>query len=227
MDPLTHPVSGNTVLLFGPQALSFDEDTFQNIRATVLEAEDHRWILDTIAELPSCLDIISKECPKLVTATTHRLLSDFNDWFRTGNIPDAAFILPNTLLNPLVIIAQLTQYTQYLESFHSGAGKEEDPYKSSKHNRETLGFCTGLLSALAVSSSKDKEHFQKYGAVALRIGMLIGLVVDAQDVSTNLGESTSLAVVWSSFEAGEEMARIIKSFPEVRIQPRFSVFVYS
>jgi hypothetical protein len=218
VDRIARPagLSGNTVLLFGPQALSFDENAFRQIRSTLLETEDHRWILDTIAELPECLNTISRECPKWPTEPWYTLLQDLNSWFKTGEISKTPFVLPNILLSPLVIIAQLTQYAEYLKLANPKSEKGEDLYAASKHNRETLGFCTGLLSALAVSSSSNKEQFHKYGAAAIRIGMLIGMVVDAQDASIETGESRSFATVWNSAQAGEETARILKTFPEVR-----------
>jgi len=216
VDRIARPVSGNTVLLFGPQALSFDEDAFHKIRSTVLETESHRWIFDTIAELPECLRTFSRECPKFQIAPGAKLLDDLNRWFKTGEISYTPFVLPNVILSPLVIIAQLTEYSKYLELANAKSEGGDDAYASSKHDRETLGFCTGLLSALAVSSSANREQFQKYGAVALRIGMLIGMVVDARDARADIGASKSFATVWNSVEAGEEMAQILKSFPEVK-----------
>jgi Starter unit:ACP transacylase in aflatoxin biosynthesis len=216
VDRIARPLSGNTILLFGPLALSFGEDSFHQIRSTLLETEDHQWILDTIAELPECLNTVIKECPKFQAAPGLKSLEDLNSWFKTGRIWQTPFRLPNILLNPLVVISQLTQYSKYLELANPKPEKGGDLYASSKHDRETLGFCTGLLSALAVSSSANRKQFQKYGAVALRLGMLIGMVVDTQDGLAETGEAVSFATVWNSVESGEEMARIVKSFPEVR-----------
>ncbi len=226
VDRIARPISGHTVLLFGPQALSFGEDSFHQIRSTVLETEDYRWILDTIAELPKWLNTMSKECPSLQTGPGLKLLEELNSWFKNGRLSQAPFTLPNILLNPLVIITQLTQYSKYLELANQKREIGDDLYASSKHDRETLGFCTGLLSALAVSSSADRAQFQKYGAVALRIGMLIGMVVDAQDASADTGESVSFATVWNSVESGEEMGRILKKFPEVKQQSQTSITVH-
>ncbi len=212
-DRIAASTAGKTVLLFGPQALSFGPESFFEIRSTLLAADENRWILDTFAELPRWLNNISAECPGFQDGRGLKLLDDLNAWLKTGNISQDAFPLPNILLTPLVISRQLTQYSTYLRLTSPESNGKDNAYQSSKHDRETLGFCTGFLSALAVSSSAGREQFQKYGAVALRIGMLIGMVVDAQDASA---ESISLATVWNSFETGEEMARVLKSFPEVR-----------
>ena len=212
-DRIAASVAGKTVLLFGPQALSFGPESFLEIRSTLLAADENRWILDTLAELPRWLNNISAECPRFQDGRGLTLLSDLNAWLKTGNISQDAFPLPNILLTPLVILTQLTQYSKYLRLANPESSGKDNAYQFSKHDRETFGFCTGFLSALAVSSSAGREQFQKYGAVALRLGMLIGMVVDAQDASA---ESTSLATVWNSLETGEETARVLKSFPEVR-----------
>jgi len=214
VDRIARPASGNTLLLFGPQALSFGEDSFHQIRSAVIESIEHQWILDTITELPQWLKTFSRECPTIQTEPGTKLLQDLNGWFKDGRLSEEPFNVPNILLNPLVIIAQLIQYTKYLR-LANPSEDGDDLYASAKHNTETLGFCTGFLSALVVSNSANKEQFQKYGAIALRIGMLIGMAVDTQDTLADTGESVSFATVWNSVEAAEEMAHIMKSFPEV------------
>ncbi|KFZ17736.1 hypothetical protein V502_04427 [Pseudogymnoascus sp. VKM F-4520 (FW-2644)] len=221
VDRITRPVTGNTVLLFGSLALSFDAPTFHQLRNTVTEGENYSWILDTVAELPQCLKTVTQEFPDFQAGPGIQLLEDMSRWFETGHIPDTAFPLPNILLNPLVIITHLTQYSKYLEVANRNSCKGDDIFASSATDRETLGFCTGLLSAAAVSSSASKEQFQKYGAVALRIGMLVGLVVDTEDASAELGESVSFSVVWNSAEAHEEIKHMLKSFPDAYISVHF------
>lgn len=217
IDRIACSVGGTTTLLFGPQALSFDANALHQIRTTVLKTEDHRWILDTIAGLPECLENMTKYCSKFSTESRSRLslLEDLDTWFRTGASSQQPSILPNILLSHLVIIAQLIQYAEYLATAHPDLERGEDLYASSKHDAETLGFCTGLLSAFAVSSSTNKKQFEKYGAVAIRLGMLTGMVVDAQNTSEETGPSTSFATVWHSVGEKEKMSKILAAFPEV------------
>jgi hypothetical protein len=76
------------------------------------------------------------------------------------------------------------------------------------HKIETLGLCTGLLSAAAISSSVNRAQLQKYGAVVICMAMAIEAFVDEKYVLD--GEWTSLSVGWSSTEAGGQMPRISK-----------------
>lgn len=216
IEHLSHSEHGNIVLLFGPQALSLDEHSFQNIRSTVLGTAHHKWILEIIAEFPKCFDAISKAFPTLSTPRRRQLVEDLKTWFETGDISWKPFILPNILLSPLVIIAQLIDYTETLGILQSKIEEAVYPYISSKHVTETLGFCTGFLTAIAVSCASNTERLHKYGAVALRLGMLIGLVVDAQDESAEFGDSKSFAIVWKTAESKEEVIQIVKKFPQVK-----------
>ncbi|KAI0902041.1 hypothetical protein F4806DRAFT_502023 [Annulohypoxylon nitens] len=211
------PLPGSTILLFGPLALSFDEAAFAQVRKNVVENEDSRWVIDTVAEFPQIWKSLTTTIPSLKTASGLKQLEDLSDAFRTGRPLETPFPLPNKLLIPLVIVSHLTQYATFLRN--STEGEHVDPFTTSKTNRETLGLCTGLLSAFAVSSSGNSEQFKKYAAVAVRLAMLIGTVVDAQDAATE--PSKSLSAAWSSAESGEELKRIVKNFPETYVSVNY------
>ncbi|CAG8961603.1 hypothetical protein HYFRA_00006139 [Hymenoscyphus fraxineus] len=49
---------------------------------------------------------------------------------------------------------------------------------------DTLGFCMGLLSTFAVALSVDEADLETYGSNAIRLALLIGGIVDAQDVAS-------------------------------------------
>ena len=206
---------GNTILLFGPQALSFQEDSFHQLRSTILNDSEHSWILDVVAQLPSYMKAFSEKFPKLQASSAVQLLENLNDWFKTGKIPTATKSLPNTLLSPLVVLTQLTQYSQYLQLTQIEPGNGQDIYASHSRLTETVGFCTGLLSALAVSCANNRAQFRQYGAVTVRLAALVGAVVDSQDSLGQYGESKSFATAWNSQDAKKEMSRIMQQFPEV------------
>lgn len=212
----SYPSDGNTVLLFGPQALSFQEDSFHQLKSIILDDAENRWMLDAIAELPTYFRTFSEKSPKLQAISGVQQLENLNDWFKTGKIQPTSFHLPNILLSPLVVLTQLTQYSKYLKLVHIESGDGQNLYASHSQNTETLGFCTGLLSALAVSSAGNQAQFQQHGAVAVRLAALIGALVDAQDALGKHGESTSFATVWNSRETKTEMTRILQQFPEVK-----------
>lgn len=75
-----------------------------------------------------------------------------------------AFCTTQLLLSPLVVISHSVEYVKYLECAH-GDGQEQYDNSPPCQELETLGFCTGLLSASAVASSKSQVQFEKYGAL--------------------------------------------------------------
>lgn len=203
---IVNPTEGNTVLLFGPQALSFNQEAFLKLRATILGSPSYQWVLDVVDELPAIWTTLVESIPKLKVINGAKELKNLSVWIRSGDINGDSFPLPNILLSPLVVITQLTQYANYTQ---------DHPELRKSDNTETLGFCTGILSALAVSSSAGETQFAKYGSVAVRLAMVIGAIVDAQDAPSERGPSKSLATAWNSAHGENELKRILTEFPEV------------
>ncbi|KAI1502205.1 putative polyketide synthase, partial [Biscogniauxia marginata] len=219
----TPPMSsdlGTTVLLFGPQALSFSEESLKSLRTYLIDSEDCQWMLDTISELPSHWNTLVTKFPKLQELPGEKLLNNLDSWFKTGVVDQTTFQLPNILLTPLVVLTQLTQFSRYLSLSLSNVSTQVQDLHTALAKRKvgTVGFCTGLLSASVVSSSSDQATFRQYGAVAIRLAMLIGAFVDAQDASDRLhGRSKSFALAWNSTAMSRELVRILDGFPEAYI----------
>ena len=216
--PPMAPDLGTTILLFGPQALSFNQESLKALRTALTESEDCRWMLETISELPSRWRTLIAELPKLQEIPGENYLTKLDSWFKTGNIEQGSFQLPNILLTPLVVLTQLTQFSRYLSLSLSNASIQAQDLHAAfaQRNVETVGFCTGLLSASVISSSADQAAFRYNGAVALRLAMLIGALVDAQDASDRLhGRSRSFAAAWASPAMAAELVRVLDCFPEV------------
>jgi Starter unit:ACP transacylase in aflatoxin biosynthesis len=205
-------IADKTILLFGPQALSFDEHDLRHLRTLLLDSATHRWLYDAVVELPVHWNSLVEDIPKLWLVHGKEQLDTLGNWLRTGQLADFPSHLPNILLSPLVVAAHLTQYSQYLEW-----NKADSETYSLSPSIETLGFCTGLLSAIAVSASGNTAAFQQNGAVAIRLAMLIGAVVDFQDAASEHGESRSVVASWMLPEGINDLSRIIKCYPEVSI----------
>ena len=216
VSPLFRLDEGNIVLMFGSQALDFSEASASQLRSILLGTPSYQWIIDTIIELPRFWDIVSEALPGLQHSPSKELLKSLNDWLRTGNFPEGTFPLPNTILTPLAVITHLTQYLKFLELCQPDPAQRDNLQVSFKYKTETLGLCTGLLSSAAVSSSANQAQLQRYGAVAVRLAMVIGALVDTKDTETEPdGKWKSFSVAWGSAEAGTEMVRLLKDFPEV------------
>lgn len=216
-------------LLFGPQVASFNEQSWDNLRRRLASRSDCHWILDTITGLPSFWDAFINRIPRVSEKVPGRkLLVDLDSWLRRdlgGGQKDAD--LPNTLLMPLVVISHLTQYRRFLQLNWQRSERKTEIGETEPNfdleldllrkqnvnngcNVETLGFCTGLLSAFAVASSNNQEEFEEYGAAAIRLAMLIGALVDADDE-----RSRSYVTSWSTAEEADGIKRVVDNlFPD-------------
>jgi hypothetical protein len=214
----SHVEGGTTVLLFGPQALSFSDQCFQRLRTAINNNPDNAWVRKIVDELPECTERACEQFPKLRSTPVVNLQNSLKEWLNSdaNSAPVGFDSFPNSLLTPLVVLDQLTQYAQYVELAHVEIGLGSDIFGPQSRRIETLGFCTGLLTALAVSSSSTRTDFQRYAAVAVRLAALIGALVDAEDAVGKYGVSKTLSTASRSPAQEMELHAILRDFPEVR-----------
>lgn len=215
VDRIARASQTNSILLFGSQVLAPNDDVLGSIRSRVLSSDDNLWILDVLADLPEWLAKL-KDVSNTFHATAEKLLVDLNIWFRTGRSPSTTFSSFNVVLTPLTVIHHLLQYTAYLKTAYQEVDSNRR-FGMSRYSTETVGFCTGLLSASAISCSRHRQSFEQYGASAIRVAILCGLVVDAQNNSPTEVQATSLAAVWHSPQARKQMIEILEESPKVRL----------
>ncbi|KAH8693374.1 thiolase-like protein [Phaeosphaeriaceae sp. PMI808] len=200
-------------LLFGPQDPNIDNKILSDLRKTLLNSHRLQWILETLKELPlewEKLSGIAELTERHGISSIQQLLN----WVRTGT-PAHAFPLPNILVTPLVVAIQLAPYTQLLTLLNPEIELNDKLEQTLKHGTETIGLCTGLLSAAAVASSATLSELEKHGAPAIRMAMAIGSLVDAEDAIDNGGlKRQSLAVGWASPAAEAELGTILEQFLE-------------
>uniref|UniRef100_A0A8H7NLY2 Carrier domain-containing protein n=1 Tax=Bionectria ochroleuca TaxID=29856 RepID=A0A8H7NLY2_BIOOC len=195
------------VLIFGSQTLFPREESFTELRATLLFSSAFQWIVDAVHELqgPPASAVTDVFC-HLDLAHGAKLL---DSWIKTGHLPSP---LPNTVVTPLVVIGHLVQFIQYKELSRL----------SNLEGVESLGFCTGLLSAFAISSSRDEAEIQKHGAAAIRLAAFVGAIVDADNFAEGTEEeAVSLSAAWKSTDGESTLKSILSSYPEAYISVNY------
>lgn len=175
-----------TLLVFDAQLTGISQKTLQKLRSSLLNTEKHAWLRDIVAGLPRFWETASVAAPEVQDERVTVLLNNLNAWLRQGD--PISFPLPNVLLTPITVIVELVQFVDYL-------GEENLPWPSPGIH-ETVGFCTGLLSAFVASLSANVEDLKKRGAAAVRLALLIGAVVDQQN------QCDSETSIWGSFSVG-------------------------
>jgi len=206
--------SNPKAFVFGPQATSFDLAAFCKLRTQLQETPRFQWVLNTVAELSSDWNNISKSIAKLQDFSGEKLLEKLREWLRGAPIPEGSFPLPNILLSPLVVIAQLTKYSAFLASAIPDLNETHELPAIIKTSTETLGMCTGTLSALIVACSSNIADVAQYGGVAVRLAMLTGALVEAEEIARGTEDkSMSFSASWNADDS--IMKNILKRFSEV------------
>lgn len=206
----------NLVLVFGSQILDFDEESANRLRSTLLDNAEFEWILQTILDLRTQWTALSKAVPALRDFPGISSLEALHEWLRTGSFPPGFFPLSNIILTPLVVISHLCQYSALLQIARPSAATASSRPATIGYKTETLGLCTGLLSAAAISSSTTTKEFEQYGAAAIRMAMAIGALIDAKDRDADAQPKwRSLTVGWTAADGKEELKNVLQRFPEV------------
>lgn len=211
----------STIFLFGPHVGTFTRQSMETLIRPLSQGPHRDWILDTISSLSTYLDGFNAIRPEVARAVPGASqLAQLDSWIRHGttDIP-AESTLPSIIVGPLVVLVQLTQYWRYLELIHQGqapADVQASVVAAAKSDKkfEVLGFCFGLLGSLSVASASNRQEFQKYGATAMRLAMLIGALVDAREVwdtTSGKGGSVSFAIAWLGPKQATEVKRIIEA----------------
>ncbi|AEO67399.1 polyketide synthase [Thermothielavioides terrestris NRRL 8126] len=213
---MAHSTAFPKLLIFGSQILSFDADSARRLRDRLVDGHSLAWAASVIRELPRLWKTVSQAVPTLQSLPGEDLLGNLDAWLRTGLFPEAVYPLPNILLTPLVVLFHLAQYQQSVElGIHGHSSGDDDLPQSCRRSTEALGLCTGLLSAAAVASSSSGAELQHYAAVAVRLAMVIGAVVDAKNRSQR--QARSFSVSWSSQPLANRMSEILGRHPDAYI----------
>ena len=183
-----------TLVVFGPQTSWPNAEYLGQMRdALRLEPRNH-FILDTIKKLPELWDQLLRKDPLLNSLPGKRSVQLLQDWINGEEVSLASVKRPNILTLPLTIITHFVQYFYYIDN--------DTDYPSQSRLLKSVelggmqGFCAGILTAVAVSCSKNEEDINIFGATALRLAFCIGAYVDL-DSALNI-ETVSLVIRWRS-----------------------------
>jgi hypothetical protein len=216
----------NLILIFGPQDPNLNDAYLQSLRTNLLDSPFLQWIVHTLIQLPQEWQRIAPTHTELGSFQGQKYLQLLSEWMRKGTLPGNIFPLPNILVTPLVVTTHLAQYTKLLEQLNPAIATNDMLSGIVKHDIQTVGLCTGLLSSAAVASSATLAELEKHGAAAIRMAMAIGALVDAGDTEVEDGDKwQSLAVGWTTQNGDAELEGISKQFSHVS-PALFDIFLY-
>lgn len=161
--------------------------------------------------------IVKNFDPSLTSVPGAEYLGDLQRWIVDGgNFPHHVSSTPNTYALPVTVLLQITQYVVYLDRLGI-----KDPHRRVLKELQAggiQGFCTGFLSAIAVSGSETEAHIATAAAVSLRLAVCIGAYVDQDGGFDGKSNHTScLSIRWRSSDANEkDVLHYLGAYPDVR-----------
>lgn len=204
------------MLIFGPQSLSFDAQTFRELGQALKQSNSHKWILKAFTDSLAHWQTLVSKLPQLEQIDTAKWVNCLSKWLADGSIEGDIASWPNAILTPLVVTGHLVQYQNYLNATATvHASKRSD----------VLGFCVGLLSVSAITASHNSEKLLHNARNAITIGMMIGSLVDAYDGTQSQGPSQSLAVAWTKSEDELIAEQILQQIPNVCYPTSLIIFL--
>ena len=206
------------IVIFGPQSSLPDPEKLSRLRlVTIGEPE----LVAAIRDLPNLWRALVQSLPELHQVPGLRLLQELKAWIDHGRPLSPSQAFPNVLLTPLDVIADIANYLYGLRA--SPADQDNSHAAILDSVRDYGGFqglCTGILPAIAVACSKGQDELGVFGAVALRLAVCVGAVVDLEGAFRVPPDEACCLSVRS--RSGEEsiMLEILHGFPEVSLHPK-------
>ena len=199
-----------SLLVFGPQTSWRNPEQLSQFRDVLVVEPRLRSFVDAIRDLPTLWNDLLRYDPKLEQTSGLDSIKKVSRWL-DGEEISLSSVQPNTLTTVLTIIVHLTQYLYYIDN--------DIDYPSQSKVIENVqaggiqGFCIGLLSAVAVASSRTEEDLNHFGAIALRLALCAGAYVDLDRV-LNV-DTVFLAVRWRTETSYDRVEEILKGYSNV------------
>lgn len=201
-----------SLLLVGPQRSRVSPFDLTELRATITNTPDLIFLGDTVIGLESLWPTIVEAYPELKRVRGEESLRSLRQFLEGGEPPH--WKQPparNILFDVVTVLSQAVEFwrlatTKVQNDLFSSVSGE-----FSSQLQDIQGFCIGFLTAAAVASSKTKADFQKHIAVALRLALCVGALVELDDAkSDNLhGHAASISVGWNSESEYNEFKKIL------------------
>lgn len=202
----------NTVI-FGPQRGPLNPNELSRLRLSLLGEPD---LVGAIRDLPKLWSILLLILPNLSQVPALKVFEEFDRWLEKGEPPKLSRPLANTLLTPLSVISDVLNGIHYLRLRQMRESSTIPTILSKmRTNGGFHGLCTGLLAALAFASSDNESMIRAHAAVALRLGVCIGAIVDLESTFCTFPNEACCLVLRCEPKLEPEINKMLQDFPEV------------
>ncbi|OSS44048.1 hypothetical protein B5807_11143 [Epicoccum nigrum] len=206
-----------SLVVFGPQTPHPTADQLERIRATLLNNAHLQSFAAAIEDLDSFWELLVNADPNLANLAGSEQLHLLRTWLDQGTFPPTSSNpLSNAVLTPLTVIVHVVEYLDSLNDQALGCSHSE--LLQSVTDAGIQGFCSGLLTAVAVACSSTESNLIRLACVSLRLAVVIGAYVDLDESSGELEkEAACLAVRWTNPEQERSVRSSLEDTPEAYI----------
>ena len=200
-------------VIFGPQRTFPGPESLTKLRLVLL---GYPALVAAIKTLPDLWQILLKALPELNQVPGPRVFHELSLWIADGRHPSRLKPLPNVLLTPLSIVSDILNYLHYIKLQAFEENKHTDDILSSMREGCTFhGRCTGLLAAVVFAYSKQESDAGILGAVALRLAVCIGALVDLEGAFAVPPDEACCLSVHYGLHGKSAIEHILEDFPGV------------
>lgn len=208
------------MLVCGSLITSPSEASLARLRSTLLHDASFAQLRQELTELPHVWALLLDREPAFHSLEVAPLFQSLSAWIScsSSNTPNALRRpegAPSNIYHAvLTVLVHIAEYTAFMES--NASTSERDPHSQSLQDLQDggiQGLCIGLLSAMALSCSKNKVELAQNAAVAVRLALCAAACVDLDELKSP--ESTvCLSARWGRQEGSEVDDRSIAAFVE-------------
>lgn len=208
------------MLVFGPQASTPSSETLYQLRS-LLGSESQaplKPIRDAVSDIATVWPTLAASGLQLNGLPGAQYIQQLVSLVTSHEAGTEVQIdkLPSTVMTPLTVLLHLTQYLLYVDARSAnGVSSHTRVLEEVRPKGGIQGFCTGLLSAVAVGVSRDEEALTRSIGTALKLAVAIGACVDADALSDSSDETGCMVVKWSSDEGKTQLLEVIDEIPGV------------
>lgn len=212
-------ISTTETFLFGPQATLPPTRGLDQLRqALVRRTKLYGSLIDTLKDLPDLLQQLVSSDPTLKRIPVTGSIEFIIQWLDSGTLSVPVDSLPNVVSVPFAVLLQLALLLVHLAK--NKVGTEYDHTVLSLQKYGAQGFCTGFLTAAAVSFSATEDELAKNIGTSLRLAMCIGAYIDANAAFNEPPNPVcAFSARWRQSEFSKsQIEDVLNSFTEVCLQ---------
>ncbi|KAK7403411.1 hypothetical protein QQX98_010824 [Neonectria punicea] len=219
-----------SLLICGSVIADPDAAYLSRLRSNVIHSPHLADLRDALRELPELWSLLVEREPSLQRVNAAPVLQNLVEWIKGDNssLPLAGRTSRNAQLAVLTVLSHISEYMDYLSS-HDTSPEEDDgdldahtSILKGVRDGGIQGLCVGLLSAMALACSPTSADVAKHGAVAVRLALCVGALVDLDEME--LPETTvCISTRWPRGEGEEVLKAVLDSYPQSYVGVRLDI----